>query len=153
MSNTYTQIHLQLIFAVKYRAAMIHTTWKNELYKYITGIVQGNNHKLLIINGVEDHIHILIGYRPHQSLSDLLQDIKGQSSKWINEKKFTRSKFNWQEGYSAFSYGQSQLPRVIKYILKQEEHHKKNSFMHEYKSFLKTYEIDFDERYILKEPG
>lgn len=152
MGNTYTQIHLQLIFAVKYRAAMIDKSWKDELYKYITGIVQGNKHKLIIINGVQDHLHLLVGFRPHQSLSDLLQDIKGQSSKWINDRKFTKSKFNWQEGYGAFSYSHSHLNNVINYIRNQEEHHKKTNFMDEYKSFLKSFEIEFDEQYILKEP-
>ncbi len=152
MGNTYTQIHLQLIFAVKYRAAMIDKSWKDELYKYITGIVQGNKHKLIIINGVQDHLHLLVGFKPHQSLSDLLQDIKGQSSKWINENKFTKLKFNWQEGYGAFSYSHSHLNNVINYIRNQEEHHKKTNFMDEYKSFLKSFEIDFDEQYILKEP-
>lgn len=152
MGNTYTQIHLQLIFAVKYRAAMIHNDWKDELFKYITGIVHTQNHKLLIINGVPDHVHMLIGYRPHQSLSDLLQDIKGGSSKWINSKKFTKSKFVWQEGYGAFSYSHSHLSNVINYIKTQEEHHRKTTFMEEHTSFLKEYEVEYDERYILKDP-
>lgn len=95
---------------------MIDKLWKDELYKYITGIVQGNKHKLVIINGVQNHIHLLVGFRPHQSLADLMQDIKGQSSKWINEKKFTKSKFHWQEGYGAFSYSHSHLTKVISYI-------------------------------------
>jgi REP element-mobilizing transposase RayT len=152
MSNTYTQIHIQLIFAVKYRLAMIDNSWEDELYKYISGIIQQQKHKLIIINGVPNHIHILIGYRPHQSLSDLLQDIKGGSSKWINEKKLTRKKFEWQEGYGAFSYSHSHLPRVINYIKNQEQHHKKIMFIDEYRSFLKSYDVEFDERYILKEP-
>ncbi len=152
MSNTYTQIHIQLIFAVKYRIAMIDKVWKDELYKYITGIIQQQKHKLIIINGIPNHIHILIGYRPHQSLSDLLQDIKGSSSKWINEKKLTSNRFAWQEGYGAFSYGHSLLPKVINYIKNQEQHHKKIIFMDEYRSYLKSYEVEYDERYILKEP-
>lgn len=152
MSNTYTQIHIQLIFAVQYRMAMIDKIWKDELYKYITGIIQKQKHKLVIINGVNDHIHILLGYRPHQSLSDLLQDIKGSSSKWINENKLTKIKFAWQEGYGAFSYSHSHLSKVISYIKNQEQHHKKITFMNEYRSFLKSYEVEFDERYILKEP-
>lgn len=132
--------------------AMINDKWKDELYKYITGIIQTQKHKLLIINGIADHVHILLGYRPHQSLSDLLQDIKGSSSKWINEKKFTLSKFAWQEGYGAFSYSHSDVSKVINYIKNQEEHHKKLTFLDEYKSFLKTYDVAFDERYILREP-
>ncbi|MCJ7552398.1 MAG: IS200/IS605 family transposase [Ignavibacteriaceae bacterium] len=152
MGNTYTQIHIQIIFAVKYRRAIIEMDWKNELYKYITGIVQKQKHKLLIINGVEDHLHLLIGYRPHQSLSDLLQDIKGSSSKWINEKKYLKSKFAWQEGYGAFSYSHSHLSRVINYIKNQDKHHKKNTFMEEYRSFIKAFEVEYDERFLLKEP-
>ena len=152
MANTYTQIHLQLVFAVKYRKALIGRSWKEELNKYITGIIQSQEHKLLVINGMEDHLHILIGFRPHQSLSDLMQDIKGKSSKWINEKKFINSKFVWQKGYGAFSYSHSHLNRVIKYILNQEEHHRKKSFVDEYRSMLKAFEIEYDERYILKVP-
>ena len=152
MANTYTQIHLQLIFAVKHRASLINSVWRDQLYKYITGIIQTQKHKLIIINEVSDLIHILIELRPHQSLSDMMQDIKGSSSKWINEKKFTSAKFAWQEGYGAFSYSHSQLNKVINYIKNQEQHHRKVTFIEEYKSFLKAYEIEFDERYILKEP-
>ena len=152
MANTYTQIHLQLIFAVKYREAVITNIWKNELYKYISGIIQQQKHKLIIVNGVADHIHLLIGFRPHQSLADLMQDIKGNSSKWINENHFTRSKFAWQEGYGAFSYSKSHLSNVINYIKNQENHHRKITFIDEYKAFLKTYEVEYDERYILKDP-
>ncbi|MES2515765.1 MAG: IS200/IS605 family transposase [Bacteroidota bacterium] len=151
MANTYTQIHIQFVFAVKYKAGLIHPSWKDELYKYITGIIQNNNHKLVCINGISDHIHILIGIRPSQSISDLLKDIKGSSSKWINEKKFTREKFEWQEGYGAFSYSKSQVKHVIAYIENQEEHHQKRSFLEEYTDFLKKFEVDFEEKYVLKE--
>src|SRR6187549_575997 len=119
MANTYTQLHMQLVFAVKYRQALIDKTWEEELYKYITGIIQNQNHKLLCINGMPDHLHILIGYRPHQALSDLLKEIKGDSSKWINDRGFTKLKFNWQEGYGAFSYSRSELPNIYKYIESQ----------------------------------
>ena len=152
MANTYTQIHLQLVFAVKYRAALIHKSWKDELYKYITGIIQNNSHKLLGINGIEDHIHIMVGFRTHQSLADLLQDIKTNSSKWINEKKFIEKKFNWQEGYGAFSYSKSHLKNVLTYIENQEVHHKKIGFIDEYKSLLKKFDVEYDERYIFWEP-
>lgn len=151
MANTYTQIYLQFVFAVKHREGIISSSWKDELYKYITGIVQTNNHKLICINGMPDHIHILIGMRPTQSVSDLLQDIKGSSSKWINDKKLVKGKFEWQEGYGAFSYGKSQLKDVIAYIEKQEEHHAKKSFREEYLDFLKKFEIEYDEKYIFKE--
>ncbi len=151
MANTYTQIHIQFVFAVKYREGSISEAWKNELYKYITGIVENNKHKLLIINGMPDHIHVLIGLRPSQSISDLMQDIKGNSSKWINEKKFTKVKFEWQEGYGAFSYGKSQVKDVISYIENQELHHKKKSFREEYLDFLQKFEIEYDEKYIFKD--
>lgn len=152
MANTYTQIHLHFVFAVKYRDGMIQAIWKDELYKYMTGIVQNNNHKLVAINGMPDHIHILIGMRPTQSVSDLLQDIKGNSSKWINEKKFLKTKFEWQEGFGAFSYGKSQIKDVITYIENQEEHHKKRTFREEYLAFLEKFEVEYDERYIFKDP-
>lgn len=152
MANTYTQIHLHLVFAVKYRDGMIQSNWKGELYKYLTGIVQNNKHKLIAINGMPDHIHILIGMRPTQSVSDLLQDIKGSSSKWINEKKFLKTKFEWQEGFGAFSYGNSQIKNVVTYIENQEEHHKKKTFREEYLTFLEKFEVEHDERYIFKDP-
>lgn len=150
MANTYTQIHIQAVFAVQNRICIIQNSWKDELYKYITGIIQKNNHKLLAINGMPDHIHILFGFRPTQSLSDLMQDIKGDSSKWINAKNFVRGSFSWQEGYGGFSYSKSQLPSIISYIHNQEEHHKKKTFMEEYKKFLEEFGIEYDERYIFK---
>ncbi len=152
MANTYTQIHIHTIFAVKKRASLIQKEWKDELYKYITGIIQKHDHKLLAINGVSDHIHLFFGMRPTQSLSDLMQDIKGNSSKWVNERKFTKQKFEWQEGYGAFSYSRSQAVKVIGYIKNQEAHHRTIRFMDEYKSFLEKFEISFDEKYVFKEP-
>lgn len=151
MANTYIQIHIQFVFAVKYRVGTISSEWKDELYKYITGIIQSKNHKLICINGMEDHIHILVGMRPNQSVSDLLQDIKGSSSKWINGRKLTKGRFEWQEGYGAFSYGKSQIPLVIKYILEQEIHHTKKSFIEEYIDFLEKFDVEFDKKYIFKE--
>lgn len=150
MANTYTQIHIQAIFAVKKRTGLIQKEWKDELYKYITGIIQTHDHKLLAINGMPDHLHVFFGMRPIQSLSDLMQDIKGSSSKWINEKKFIKEKFEWQEGYGAFSYSKSQASRVIAYVQNQEVHHRKITFLEEYKKFLEKFEVDYDERYILK---
>lgn len=151
MPNTYTQIHIQFVFVVKYRHGLIQPSWKDELYKYITGITQRNKHKLISINGMPDHVHVLVGMRPHQSISDLMQDIKGDSSKWINEKKFIQGKFEWQEGYGAFSYSKSQLKDVIRYIENQEEHHGRKTFLEEYREFLEKFEVDYDERYIFKE--
>ena len=152
MANTYTQIHLQLVFAVKFRKCLIENSWKDELYKYITGIISSNAHKVLAIGGVSDHIHILIGMRPTQAVSDLLKEVKGSSSKWINERRFLTQHFEWQEGFGAFSYAKSDLPKVISYIQHQEEHHRRKSFKEEYEEMLKEFHVDYDQRYILKNP-
>ncbi|MBT3303424.1 MAG: IS200/IS605 family transposase [Bacteroidetes bacterium] len=151
MANTFTQIYIQSVFAVKGRESIISKSWKDELYKYITGIVQNNGHKLLAIGGMPDHIHIFYGMKPIQSISDLMQDVKGCSSKWINEKKFVKGKFQWQAGYGAFSYAHSQLDTVINYIRRQEEHHKKQSFKTEYQELLTKFNIEFDQHYTLNE--
>lgn len=150
MANTYTQIHIQAVFTVQDRDSIILNSWKDDLYKYITGIIQNNKHKLLAINGMPDHIHVLFGQRPTQSLSDLMQDIKGSSSKWINEKRFVRGKFSWQEGYGAFSYSKSDLPKIIRYIQDQQEHHTGKNFLEEYMSLLKEFEIEYDDRFVFK---
>ncbi|MCD4678891.1 MAG: IS200/IS605 family transposase [Bacteroidales bacterium] len=150
MANTYTQIHIQVVFSVQNRSSVIQNTWKDELYKYITGIIQNNKHKLLAINGIPDHVHILFGLRPIQSISDLLQDIKGCSSKWINERKLTKGRFSWQEGYGAFSYAKSDLPNVINYINNQLQSHKKETFLTEYIKLLKQFGIDYKDNYIFK---
>ena len=150
MANTHTQIHIQFVFTVQNRDCIIQNSWKDELYRYITGIARNNQHKPLIINGMPDHIHLLIGLRPSQSISDLMQDIKGDSSQWINNRKFVRGKFSWQEGYGAFSYRKSELSAVINYIENQTSHHKKHSFSEEYRELLNEFEIEFDERYLFK---
>jgi REP element-mobilizing transposase RayT len=150
MANTYTQIHIQAVFAVKHRDSVIQDEWKGELYRYINGIIENHNHKVIAINGMPDHVHIFFGMRPTQSLSDLLQDIKGNSSKWINDRKFIKGKFEWQSGYGAFSYSRSQVPDVVSYIQNQEIHHQKKTFLQEYKDFLKKFAIDFKEEYIFK---
>lgn len=153
MANTYTKIYLHIVFAVQNRISLIQPEWKDELYKYITGIVKNNGHKLIAINGMSDHLHIAIGYKPHQLIPDLLQDIKGDSSKWINKKKFIRGKFNWQAGYGAFSFSHSHLDAVIKYINNQEKHHKKMAFREEYIELLKKYDVEYDEKYVLVDVG
>jgi putative transposase len=150
MANTYTQIHIHSVFTVQHRDGIIHNKWKDDLYKYITGIIQARDHKLLAIGGMSDHIHILFGFRPRQSLSDLMQEIKRGSANWINENRFIRGKFYWQEGYGAFSYSRNDLPNVIRYIQNQKEHHKKITFMEEYVALLKEFEIEYDLRYIFK---
>ena len=128
MANTYTQIHIQVVFAVQNRESLIKELWKDDLYKYITGIIQNNNHKVLQINGVADHIHILFGMRPTQSLSDLMKQVKQDSSKWINKQGLVNGKFSWQSGFGAFSYSKSEVPKIIRYIKNQEEHHRKITF-------------------------
>ena len=153
MANTYTQIHIQIVFTVQNRDCVILKSWRDELFKYITGIVQNNKHKLLAINGMPDHVHILIGYRPTQSLSDLIQDIKGSSSKWINEKRFVHGRFSWQEGYGAFSYAKTDLPKIIDYIQHQHEHHIRKTFLEEYLELLKEFDIDYDDRFVFKPVG
>ena len=150
MPNTYTQIYIQTVFAVKHRFGLIHTEWKTELYRYMTGIVQNQGHKLLAINGMPDHVHVFIGLNPKQAISDLLQDLKGDSSKWINAQRLTKGRFEWQSGYGAFSYGQSQIDSVVRYISNQEEHHRKRTFLEEYISFLQKFDVPYDERYVFK---
>lgn len=151
MANTYTQIHIHFVFAVKFRNGIIQSNWKDSLYKYITGIVQNNKHKLIAINGMPDHIHILVGLRPSQSISDLMKDVKQGSSLWINENKLAKCHFEWQEGYGAFSYSKSQLTNVINYIENQELHHKIKTFREEYLEILEKFEVDFDGKFIFKE--
>jgi len=150
MANTYTQIHIQAIFAVQNRYSLIHQEWKDELYQYITGIIQNQGHKMLQVNGMQDHVHVLFGMRPRQSLSDLMKQIKKDSSAWINQRGFIHARFSWQAGYGAFSYSKSQVPRVIRYIKNQEEHHRKRTFLEEYVELLNAAQVDYDERYLFK---
>jgi putative transposase len=152
MANTYTQLHIQFVFAVKYRNAVINKTWKSRLHQYITNIVQKNNHKIIQINSMPDHIHIFVGMKPHQSVSSLMQLVKSESTKWINQEKLCSTIFAWQEGYSAFSYAKSQVDNVIRYIQNQEMHHRKESFLDEYKKHLSLFEIEWNEEYIFKAP-
>jgi REP element-mobilizing transposase RayT len=148
MANTYSQITIQLIFAVKNRDAMIASSFREILHKYITGIIRNQNQKLLSINSVSDHIHILIGQSPSCFLSDLVREIKSESSRFINENKYSKFKFYWQEGFGSFSYSHSQRDNVINYIMNQEIHHHKKTFKEEYLEFLKEFEIDFDRAYL-----
>ncbi len=150
MANTYTQIHIQVVFTVQNRECLIQNSWREDVHKYMSGIISKNGHKLLAINSMPDHVHILLGLRPTQSLSDLMQDIKGSSSKWINEKKLVRSKFSWQEGFGGFSYRKSEIPAIIQYILDQSIHHKRKSFLEEYQELLKEFEFDYDANYLFK---
>jgi len=148
MANTYSQIYIQIVFAVKGRQNLISKYNREELHKYITGIVQNREQKMLSVFAMPDHTHLLVGLKPSISISDLVRDVKAGSSQFINEKKWINGKFHWQEGFGAFSYSKSQIDNVIKYILNQEEHHKKVTFKEEYLDFLKKFEIDYDERYL-----
>ncbi|MDF2431030.1 MAG: REP-associated tyrosine transposase [Mucilaginibacter sp.] len=150
MANTYTQIHIQCIMAVKFRQCVIQPAGKERLHQYITAIIQNNGHKLIAINSMPDHLHLFFGFRPNQSLSDLMRVVKGESSEWINKEKFNSSIFRWQEGYGAFSYSRSQIKAVAEYIANQEEHHRKKTFIEEYQLFLKQFEVEYDERYVFK---
>ncbi len=150
MPNTYSQIYIQIVFTVKGRENLIDKNHKEELQKFISGIVQNRKQKLLAIYAMPDHIHILVGIKPNIAISDLVRDIKAGSSKFINDNRWINGKFNWQEGFGAFSYSRNQIDNVIKYIANQEAHHKKTSFRDEYIDFLKTYEIDYDENYLFE---
>lgn len=148
MANTYTKIYLHILFSVKGRQNLINKEWQDELQKYICGIVNGKDQKVYAIGGMPDHIHILASIKPNIAISDLVRDIKSNSSKWINEKGFVLGKFQWQEGFGAFSHAQSQLDTVIGYINKQEEHHKKKSFKNEYLELLQKFDVGYDEKYL-----
>ena len=150
MANTYSQITIHIVFAVKNRENIIRKSFRKELYKYITGIIKNKDQKLLSINGVSDHIHILIGLNPSMSISNIVRDVKNNSSKFINEKKWVLGKFQWQEGYGAFSYSRSQRPEIIAYIENQETHHKRTTFKEEYLKILKKFDVEFDDKYVFE---
>ena len=150
MANTYSQIYIQIVFAVKGRQNLITKANQEELHKYISGIITGRDQKLLAIFAMPDHVHILIGLKPNISISDLVRDIKSGSSKFINDNKWINGKFNWQEGFGAFSYSKSNIDHVIKYIQNQEYHHQNKSFKDEYLDFLEKFEIEYDEQYLFE---
>ena len=150
MANTYTQAYFHLVFSVKNRQALIQKPWKERLEKYITGVVQGNKHKLLAIGTMPDHIHIFIGYYVNQRIPDLVEEIKTSSNKWVKDNHLSMVRFEWQRGYGAFTHSRSNIDRVVKYILNQENHHAKRSFRDEYLYFLRRNEIDFQELYVFE---
>lgn len=150
MPNTYSQIYVQIVFAVEGRQNLISAANREELHRYIAGIISNRRQKLIAIFAMPDHIHILIGLKPSACLSDLVRDIKAGSSNFINEQGWIRGHFNWQEGFGAFSYSRSQIDSVAKYILNQEEKHKARTFRKEYLSMLKKFEVEFDERYLFQ---
>jgi REP element-mobilizing transposase RayT len=153
MANNYFQIPIQFIFAPKLRSALLLDPWREQFHKYVTGIVQNNGHKLLQVNSLPDHVHLFISMHPAQSCSDLMKKVKGSSSHWINENGFLTEKFNWQSGFGAFSYGKSQIAGVVRYIQNQQLHHRKETFLEEYKKFLHCFGIEYDSRFIFHEPA
>jgi REP element-mobilizing transposase RayT len=150
MANTYSQIYIQVVFAVEGRQNLIRPEHNDELQKYITGIVSGRRQKLIAINNMPDHVHLLIGLQPDLALSDLVRDIKAGSSGFIKRKRWVAGRFSWQEGFGAFSYSRSQLDAVIRYIQNQQKHHAKKTFRQEYVELLEKFGIDYDPRYIFK---
>jgi putative transposase len=150
MANTYSQVYLQFVFIVKGRQCLLPSAHSEELHKYITGIARKRNQKMLAINSVPDHLHMLVGFNTIMSMADFMEEVKSISSKFINEKGWIKGKFEWQRGYGAFSYSHSQIDHVISYIMNQQEHHRKKSFREEYLSFLKEYEVEYDERYLFE---
>lgn len=150
MANTYSQIYIQIVFAVKGRESLIRSDWEERLYQYVTGIIKNKNQKLLAINGMPDHLHLFIGMKPDCNLSELVREVKKASNEWIKQNKLTPTKFYWQEGFGAFSYHQSQIDSVVKYVLNQKTHHKTTNFREEYLVFLAEYNIDYNENYLFK---
>ena len=148
MAGSYSQIYIQIVIVVSRRANLLHEPWREDVFKYISGIITNKGQKSIIVNGVENHVHILVGLRPSMRLSDLVRDIKNNTTNFINSKRFIRGKFSWQEGYGAFSYAHSQLESVYKYIENQEAHHKRLTFKEEYYNFLKDYEVNFEDKYL-----
>ena len=148
MAGTFSQIYIQYVFAVKGRENLLQQPWRTEVFKYISGIINGKNQKPIIVNGVADHVHVFVGLKPAMNISELIRDIKNNSSNFINDQKYIKGKFSWQEGYGAFSYGHSQIETVYQYIANQEEHHKKKTFKEEYIEFLQKFDIEFNEKYL-----
>ena len=150
MAGTFSQIYIHVVFAVKGRENLLEKPWRDEVFKYMAGIIKGKNQKPIIVNGVCDHVHLFIGLKPTMCLSDLVRDIKNNTTNFINDKKLTKSKFAWQEGYGAFSYSHSQMHNVYQYILNQEEHHLRKTFKEEYLDFLERFEVEHDEKYLFE---
>ena len=148
MAGTFSQIYIQCVFAVKGRENLLLKPWRDEVFKYMAGTMKGKNQKPIIVNGVEDHVHVFVGIKPVMNISELVRDIKNNSTNFINEQKFLKGKFSWQEGYGAFSYAHSQIESVYKYIANQEEHHKKKTFKDEYLDYLQKFEVEYNEIFL-----
>ena len=151
MANTYHQIYLQRVFAVKYRHAVINKEWSSKLFGVIGNLINESNCKTIIVNGVEDHVHCFFGLKPVVSVSELMKTVKAKSSKYINDNNLTSKRFEWQEGYGVFSYSQSSMDSVYKYIQNQEEHHTKQNFRDEYLALLMAFKVEYDEKYIFQD--
>jgi putative transposase len=151
MANTYHQIYLQTVFVVKYRKAQINAEWKNQIFSVMGNLINENNCKNIIVNGVEDHVHCFFSIKPVVSVSELMKTVKAKSSKYINDYNLTNERFEWQEGFGVFSYSQSHIDNVYKYILNQEEHHRKQNFKSEYLQLLNSFKIDYDEKYLFRD--
>jgi REP element-mobilizing transposase RayT len=148
MAGTFSQINIQVVFAVQGNQHLLLKPWREEVFKYMAGIIKAKNQKPIIVNGVSDHVHVFAGIKPAMSVANLVRDVKNNSTNFINKNKFVRGRFSWQKGYGSFSYAHSQLDRVYQYILNQEKHHKKKSFREEYLEFLQKFDIEFDEDYL-----
>jgi len=148
MPGTYSQIYVQYVFAVKGRANLLHDDWRDELFKYISGIITGKGQKAIIVNGYRDHVHVFVGLKPSMKISDLIRDIKNNSSNFINSNNWIKGKFSWQEGYGVFTYSHSHIDNVYQYILNQESHHAKKTFREEYIDFLKKFDVNYEEKYL-----
>lgn len=148
MAGTYTQIYIQLVLVVKGRQFLIHPAWKDDLHKFICGIIKNKGHKCIIVNGMPDHVHVFVGLKPSMSISDLARDIKNNSSRFINQNKLCKRKFAWQAGFGAFSYSHSAVSNVYRYIQNQEEHHKDKTITKEYMEMLEAYDVDFNKKYL-----
>ena len=148
MANTFSQIYLQFVFAVKQRENLIPRAHKEELHKYITGLVQNRKAKMLAIHCMPDHTHLFVGFKPTILISDFVKEVKVESNEFINNKNWIKGKFNWQEGYGVFSYSHSHIGNVINYVLNQEMHYQKKTFRQEYLELLKKFEIPFEEKYV-----
>lgn len=151
MANTYTQIYIHVVFAVKHRKSSLKNEWKKDFFAVIGNLINETGSKTIIVNGMEDHVHCFIGYKPKESISDIIQSVKSKSSRWLNKSGKLNHRFEWQKGYGAFSYSKLDINRVYNYIKNQEEHHKKMSFKEEYIDLLKRFNVEYDEKYIFQD--
>lgn len=151
MANTYSQIYVQIVFAVKYRKALLDKVWRSQVFGVMGNLINEANCKTIIVNGVEDHVHCFVGLKPAISVSELMKIVKAKSSKYINDHSLTRERFEWQTGFGVFSYSQIDIERVFKYIQNQEEHHRSKKFKEEYLELLKEYQVEYDEQYLFED--